>query len=127
LTVELQFPSRSVYVGVARLAVAAVARAAGLDEEQVFDLKTAVSEAIATAVLKGEDEGGEAPISLSWEERPDSVVIEVGHPGGLRDEGGDEWAEREEMSLALLRSLVHECEFVSEDDGHTTIRLVLQR
>jgi anti-sigma regulatory factor (Ser/Thr protein kinase) len=127
-TVQLQFPSKSVYVGVARLAVAGIARAAGFDEDTVFDLKTAVSEAVSTAVLLGEEAGSETPIDLAWEDRVDSVVIEVHHAGTLSEPAtGAEPGDQQAMALALLRSLVDESEFVSEDDGTTTIRLTLRR
>ncbi len=126
-TIQLLFPAKSVYVGVARLAVAGIARAAGFDEETVFDLKAAVSEALSTAVLNG-GEGRDSPVSISWEESAGSVVIEVRHEGGHEDPAKSEaGAERREMSVALLRALLHECEFISGDDGSTTIRLTLRR
>jgi anti-sigma regulatory factor (Ser/Thr protein kinase) len=50
-TVEIEVPSRSAYVGVVRLALSALGRSAGLDEDVVDDLKIAVSEACANAVL----------------------------------------------------------------------------
>ena len=127
-TLQLQFPSKSVYVGVARLAVAGVARATGFDEDTVFDLKTAVSEALAAAVLHGEETGDETPIALAWEDREDGVVIEVRHAGGLPEPGSDvDAVDTQAMSVALLRALVDESEFVSEDDGSTTIRLKIAR
>jgi anti-sigma regulatory factor (Ser/Thr protein kinase) len=127
-SVDLRFPSKSVYVGVARLAVAGIARVSGFDEDTVFDLKTAVSEAFATAVIHTE-KGGESPIRLSWEESPEWVVIEIRHEGSLRDPTSTDvgGSERQEMSIALLRSLLHDCEFVAEEDGSTTIRLSLRR
>jgi anti-sigma regulatory factor (Ser/Thr protein kinase) len=124
-TVLLQFPSKSAYVAVARLAVSGVARAAGLDEETIFDLKTAVSEALSSAVLYGDEGAEDKPITLTWDDRPDSVVIEVRYAGGRgEDASGD---ERQAMSVALLRSLVDQSEFVSEEDGTTTVRLTLRR
>jgi anti-sigma regulatory factor (Ser/Thr protein kinase) len=127
-TVELEFPAKSVYVGVARLAVAGMARASEMDEDTVFDVKTAVSEALSTAVLYT-DEEGDTQMALSWDDREDSVVIEVSHPGGLHrpDETDSMGAEQQELSLALLRSLVDGCEFTSEEDGATIIRLTINR
>jgi anti-sigma regulatory factor (Ser/Thr protein kinase) len=127
--IDLRFPSKSVYVGVARLAVAGIARAAGFDEETVFDLKTAVSEAFSGAVIDADMEHRESPIHLSWEETGESVVIEVypsARPGGAGP-GDAGISERQAMSVALLRSLLDECEFVAEEDGTTTIRLTLRR
>ena len=53
--VQLEIPPRSPYVGVVRLALSSLARAAGLDEEKVDDIKIAVSEACANAVLNNEE------------------------------------------------------------------------
>jgi serine/threonine-protein kinase RsbW len=50
-TVKLEVPPRSAYVGVVRLALASLARTAGIDEESIEHLKIAVSEACANAVL----------------------------------------------------------------------------
>jgi anti-sigma regulatory factor (Ser/Thr protein kinase) len=125
--IQLRFPPKSVYVGVARLAVAGLGRAAGFDEDAVFELKAAVSEALSTAALDADEDGAHPPVSLTWEEGPDSVVIEVRHDGGLQEPsaGDAAAAERRAMSVALLRSLLDECEFVSSEDGATTIRLTL--
>jgi anti-sigma regulatory factor (Ser/Thr protein kinase) len=127
--VQLQIPPKSVYVGVARLAVAGLGRAAGFDEDAVFHLKAAVSEALSTAALDGDEDGEHPPVSLSWEEDPDSVVIEVRHAGALQEPASVDLAEAERraMSVALLRSLLDECEFISSEDGATTIRLTLNR
>lgn len=48
-------PAQAAYVGTARIFAAAVARQAGVREEQVEDLKLAISEACAVGVR---DEGG---------------------------------------------------------------------
>ena len=125
-TVLLEFPSRSAYVGVARLAVAGVARAAGFDEDSVFDIKTAVSEALSNAVLHGDETGEDTSMTVSWEDGPDSVIIEVRHPGDLDPLPGGGPDEQQALSMALLRSLVDETEFVSGEDGSTTIRLTLR-
>jgi anti-sigma regulatory factor (Ser/Thr protein kinase) len=127
--IDLRFPSKSVYAGVARLAVAGVARASGFDEDIVFDLKTAVSEAFSTAVIGAGDGEGDKPIDLSWAETSESVVIEVRYAGGPPepDPGDTTGTERRSLSVALLRSLLDECEFVADGNGGTTIRLTLRR
>jgi anti-sigma regulatory factor (Ser/Thr protein kinase) len=108
--------------------VAGVARASGIDEDTIFDLKTAVSEAFSTAVLGGDAGEGDRPIDLSWLETSESVVIEVRYTGASPEmDGGDATGvERRALSVALLRSLLDECEFVA-DGGGTTIRLTLRR
>ena len=132
--VEIEIPSRSVYVGVVRLAIASLARSAGLEEEVVDDLKIAVSEACANAVLSNEDAGSEAPVTVTWTEAPDGFVVEVGDRGEVYDESspGQEYdsqgfSTRALMSLALLKTLVEECDLHPRDGGGMCARLSLRR
>ena len=123
---HLEVPARSVYVGVVRLALATLARQAGLDEDRVDDLRIAVSEACANAVFSGEENG--TSIAVTWREEDDKVVVEVvdagaaGSPAAGAD-GAD--TDRLDMSVALMRSLVDECTFERRPEGGITTRLVL--
>ena len=118
----LEIPAKSVYVGVVRLAVASLARSEGLDEEQVEDLRMAVSEACANAVLANEVSGD--PVMMTWRADDGAVVVEISDRGGpVVDESGE---DRLEMSVALLRSLVDECDFETGPDGRRTTRLALR-
>jgi serine/threonine-protein kinase RsbW len=132
--VELAIPPRSVYVGVARLAVAALAREAGFDEERVDDLKTAVSEACTNAVLSSEEAGTDEAVIISWAEDTDRVVIEVSDRGsnydatqveGALDSQG--FSLRLALSVSLLRSLLDEITFEPRDGGGMHTRLVMNR
>jgi len=133
-SVEIEIPSRSVYVGVVRLALAALARSAGVDEEIVDDLKIAVSEACANAVLSNEDAGGDAPVTVKWEDREDKLLVEVGDRGPVYDPGApadpfDSWgfSSRSLMSFALLESLVDECEINPRTGGGMCAQLSFNR
>ena len=125
---ELEIPARSVYVGVARLALASVARFAGLDEEKVEDLRIAVSEACANSVL-GEDADGEGPsVTIAWHQQADRVVVEISDQSshGVPDpEDSIVGVGRLDMSVALLRSLVDECAFEPRPEGGLTTRLTI--
>ena len=123
---QLEIPPRSAYVGLVRLAVAGMARLAGVDEERVDDLKIAVSEACANAVLESSDSPEAAPVSVSWRSFGDRVTVEIGdrNTGRPGRPSGEEWAERQELSAALLRTLVDDCEFAETDAGRIT-RLTL--
>ena len=124
---QLEIPARSVYVGVVRLALASVARQAGLDEERVDDLRIAVSEACANAVL-AEDDSPASVVRVAWREEPDRVVVEVVDDGRHtlpNPEDSLVGAERMDMSVALLRSLVDECSFEPRPEGGMTTRLTL--
>jgi serine/threonine-protein kinase RsbW len=129
-TVELEIPPRSVYVGVVRLAVASLARSAGLDEGTVDDLKIAVSEACATAVLGLEGSGSDEPISITLSESPTALELEVLDRAPTTDldpadsQGFD---TRSTMSLALLQSLVDECTISARAGGGTVTRLSVAR
>lgn len=130
--VEIEIPSRSVYVGVARLAISSLARTAGFSEEVVDDLKIAVGEACTTAVLANKEAGIEAPVSVSWTEVSGRVTIEVGDRGlgsqgdvvASFDDSGSA-AARAVLSMALLQSLVDECELTPREGGGTCARLVI--
>ena len=134
--VELQIPSRSAYVGVVRLATASLARAAGLGEDRVDDLKIAVSEACTNSVLAHEAAGVEAGlVTVSFEHLGDGLVVEVrdrGLPHSPEGEGAepsygvdDTTDDRLAMSMALLESLVDRCELRPRAGGGMATRLTI--
>lgn len=132
--VELEIPPRSQYVGVVRLALAALARSAKLGEDAVDDLRIAVSEACTNAVISNEDAGVDQPVTITWVEGEDSIVVEIGDRGTLYEGGSskDSWdsgkiTPRITMSVALLSTLVDQCEFVPREGGGTYTRLVVAR
>jgi anti-sigma regulatory factor (Ser/Thr protein kinase) len=133
-TVELEIPSRSAYVGVVRLALASLARSAEFGEELIADLKTAVSEACANAVLSQKEAGVESPISIAWTVEDARAIVEVGDRGGeyqLDAEGSAHdsvgISSRLTMSAALLRSLVDECRLLPREGGGMCARLAINR
>jgi serine/threonine-protein kinase RsbW len=127
--VEIEIPSRSVYVGVVRLALAALARSAGLSEESVDDLKIAVGEACANAVIVNEATAPDVPVKVHWSLEDARVVIEVEGAGHSFEATGsdsdDGRAARMEMSVALLESLVDSCEVTEHPDGASIARLTV--
>ena len=132
-TVKLEVPPRSAYVGVIRLALASLARTAGIDEESIEHLKIAVSEACANAVLAHEEMNLEQSFEIGWFEENERVVVEVcdhasNYSTADRDESDSQgFASRLSMSAALMASLVDECTFTPREDGGTCARLVLNR
>ena len=127
--VEIEIPSRSVYVGVVRLALAALARAAGLSEESVDDLKIAVGEACANAVIVNEETAPDVPVKVHWSHEDARVVVKVEGAGHSFESGesatDDGLAARMEMSVALLESLVDSCEVTERPGGGTSARLTI--
>ncbi len=125
---ELQIPARSVYVGVVRMALGSVARQAGLDEEKVEDLRMAVSEACANLVLAGDEDASAGTINVSWIDQGDRFVVEIvarGTGPGPDPSGSPTEGARLEMSVALLRSLVHEYAVERSSDGSVTARITV--
>jgi anti-sigma regulatory factor (Ser/Thr protein kinase) len=131
--VRIEIPPRSAYVGVVRLAIASLARAADFAEEAVEDLKIAVSEACANAVLSMEEASSSDPVSVSWTEEGGRIVIEVRdhgvvHPTPIgEDVDSQGFSTRLVMSHALLTSLVDEYQFVPGDSGGMVSRLIIAR
>ena len=129
--VEIEIPAASPYVGVVRLALASLARVSGFDEERVDDLKIAVSEACANAVIANEQAGSGAPVTVTWEEEPDRVTVEVGDRGAQLDPEASADSlgipARLVMSVALLETLVDECHFSTRDGGGTLTSLTFSR
>ena len=131
-TVELEIPPRSVYVGVVRLAVASLARAAGLDEEAVYDLKIAVSEACANAVLGLESSDGDDPITITFTDDDSALELEIADRAPTPDvtaapEDSQGFDTRATMSLALLSTLVDDCRISPRSGGGTITRLSVTR
>ena len=130
--IDIEIPPRSAYVGVVRLAIASLARAGGFAEDTVEDLKIAVSEACANAVLSMVETRSTDPVSVSWHEYPDRIVIEVAGRGVVDDAPEGEvdsqgFSTRLVMSHALLTALVDEYEFVPRDGGGMVSRLIMAR
>ena len=127
--VDLDIPPRSAYVGVVRLVVSSLARTAGLEETAVDDLKIAVSEACANAVLSNEEAGSVDPVSIAWHENDRGVEVCVGDRGQVyrASEPREPFADRLSMSVALLDSLVDEFSFEPRPDGGMLTRLVVHR
>ncbi|MDQ3766343.1 MAG: ATP-binding protein [Actinomycetota bacterium] len=132
--VELEIPPRSAYVGVVRLTLASLARTSGLDEDAVEELKMAVSEACANAVLANEEAGSEEPVTVEYRSNAETLTVLVQDRGGdsadpvahdLFDSQG--FSSRVAMSLRLLNSLVDECDFIPRDGGGMTTQLVVKR
>lgn len=123
--IRLSFPPRSEYVAVVRLAIAALAREAGLDEERVEDLKIAVSEACANAVLGAQAGGAHDFVTLEWAQQDGVLALEIGHGGDPSPPGQGDAADRLEFSMALLHTLVDDCRIDRDERGSTSVRLKL--
>ncbi len=127
--VEIQIPPRREFVGVVRLALGALGRAEEIEEEALDDLKIAVSEACANAVVASEEAGSSDPIVIGWDAGPEAVVVDVEDPTPGAEAAGDAeaGAARLALSLALLRSLVDRLDHEPLAAGGRRTRLTLTR
>ena len=76
--VVLEIPARAEYLALCRLAVAGLGAAAGLEEDEVADLKVAVSEACSSFVAKKGDSGsGEDHVTLEAASSQDPATLKI--------------------------------------------------
>jgi anti-sigma regulatory factor (Ser/Thr protein kinase) len=132
--VELEIPPGSAYVAIVRLAIAALARGAGLGEEAVEEFKIALSEACTNAVLVHEESSIHEPVEVRWIEEADRLIVEVSDrgPAPELEKEADQFdsqgfSSRMLMSRVLLSALADGCEFLPRAGGGTVARLVLDR
>ncbi len=132
-TVRLEIPAQSAYVAIARLAITSLGRATGVDEEKLDDLKIAISESCANAVLCVQESGVQSPIDIAFTAGADALEVVVSHAGEIRgdltaaDADSHGFSTQRVMSMALLRSLVDELDLSPRAGGGMQARLLLRR
>jgi serine/threonine-protein kinase RsbW len=107
--VALAFPAQAEFLRLVRLASADVGTRAGLDYEEIDDLKIAVSECCSLLL------GGDDPLRLEFGFEDGCVTV-----SGLGSAGDD--VDRS-LSLAIVAAVVDEHEFTA-DDGRERFRVV---
>ncbi len=110
-------------LGTIRLVVATAARRAGLDDEQVEDLKVAVSELCSAAVSQGR-----GPVEVHLAEQGDRLVVEVVDAGPAAPSGaaGGALVDDRAFGLALVGSLVDGLEAGAGEGGGRSTRFWLR-
>ena len=125
--VELRFPCRPEYVGVARLAILGVASRMRFSYDEVEDVRLAVGEACTTSVEWAERNGkSDSQIVLCSEIGQEKLVVDIyDQAGERRDEGraGEPEQESENLGALLITLLVDEVTVVPKDGG-THVRMV---
>ena len=130
--VELQLPPDTRYVGLARLAVCAAARKAGMDQERTEDLRIAVSEATANAILAHQRLDTEQPVRLRFG-LADRGAFEVTvadsgpgfEPGAPRVIDERDWTIEGGLGVTLIRGLTDDVEFVRSDGMSVHLRFAI--
>lgn len=112
--VRLEVPARAGYIVLARLALSAVCRLTPLSDEDVADLKLAISEAASAYVGEQEDAPGplqpvpnpdqENTLRFEFDLREDDLVVEVSCDCDV-----DISEEELELSRAIINATVDDC------------------
>lgn len=106
--VAMTIPARAEYVGVVRLAAAAIAGRMAFGYDEVEDLKVAVSEACSDAILNG---GAEVEVQFAI--GPDRLEVQVAGAAGQAERD-----QESEMGLLLMRVLMDEVRTQREGARH---------
>ena len=133
--IELEFPARAEYVGLARLVVSSLASARrALAEDRVDDLKLAVSEACTNAIEAHADVEVDERVMLRWSEGEDRLQVQVEDRGQGFDPAclpehppvtdPDRLNYERGLGIPLIRTLVDEVDFDPSEAG-TSVRLVM--
>lgn len=101
--VVMTIPARPEYVGVVRLAAAAIAGRMAFGYDEVEDLKVAVSEACSEAILSGGSE-----VEIQFAVGADRLEVLVAGGVGRAEAPGQDSAQETEMGLLLMRVLMDE-------------------
>ncbi len=133
--IELEIPARAEFVALARLVVSAVATAdSDLAEEQIDDLKLAVSEACTNAIEAHDAADSTERVVVRCSVDPRGVEVRVLDRGGGFDPKSlpdhppvtdpNRLKFERGLGIPLIRALVDSVEFSSSPEG-TEVRLVM--
>jgi serine/threonine-protein kinase RsbW len=121
LTVRLTIPARPEYITLCRLALTGIARLRSLSDELLADLKLALTEAASNSVRHAYGGDRVGVVEISYELRPDRLVIEVTDEGEGFDPA-DANAPPDELSegglgIAIIRAIADEVEIGAQPSG----------
>lgn len=125
--VEIKFPCKPEFVGVARLAILGVASRMKFSYDEVEDVRLAVGEACTTSVEWAERNGKTtSDITLKSEISPDKLTVDIIDEAGDRSEDNrtnEQEQESENLGALLITLLVDEVSVASRNGG-THVRMV---
>jgi serine/threonine-protein kinase RsbW len=119
--VRLKIPARPEYITLCRLALTGLSRLQAFSDEQLADLKLALTEACSNSVRHayGDESGGF--VEIVYELRPDRLVIEVTDEGAGFDPNapGADAADLAEggLGIAIIRAIADEVEIGTQASG----------
>lgn len=125
--VELEIPGRPEFVGIARMAVGALAGIRpGLAYERIDDLRIVVSEACTSAIEMMPDGGS---LHLRCIDGPKTLEVRIDAPGAAFEgalPAEDPDPESDNFRISLIRALVDDAE-LRTSGGTTELCLVMHR
>ena len=114
-TAILRIPAVADQARTARLVAGAAARRAGVDEEAIDDIRLAVAEAVARAVVRtGNDPQAAVELALTDDTDRFEISITDGDPIDLADEEGG-------LALALITAIAPRARIVDADRGQALV------
>lgn len=121
-TVRLTIPARAEYITLCRLALTGIARVRELSDEVLADLKLALTEAASNSVRHAyTDADNTGVVEISYELRPDRLVIEVTDEGEGFDpkeaEGAPEELSEGGLGIAIIRAIADDVEIGKQPSG----------
>jgi serine/threonine-protein kinase RsbW len=125
--VELEIPARPEFVGIARMAVGALAGIRpGLAFERIDDLRIVVSEACTSAIEEIDDSGN---LKLRCVDGPKCLEIRIEAPAAAFESAfpsEEQEHDADNFRISLIRALVDDAELRSTE-GRTELCLVMHR
>lgn len=116
--VQLEIPPKPQFVSLCRLALTAICREHHFDDDQIADLKLAITEACSNSIRHAYDDAQDAALSrvyVTYDMRPDRLVVEVRDEGRGFDYEGANTDELPEggLGISIIRAVCDEFEVVS--------------
>lgn len=130
-TTELRLPSRIEAIDEAATTVARLVSRSGMSEEAAFGVDMAVREAIANAIIHGNQLDESKVVEISVTSSPDSLEIRVHDQGaGFNPETVADPTEDENLlkssgrGIFFVRNFMDEVYWLTPPEGGTTVRMI---
>ena len=118
----IDIPPGTEHVRTARMIVVTAARRSGLTDEIVEDVRLAVGEAVARAVLRHEAAGRTDSVRVVVRQDQGSFEVDVVDMTGVVDTPDVESQDDRDLAMGLIRSIAPEVDQIS-DQGSSTLTL----
>lgn len=132
--VRVSLPSDVNYLDVARMFVSDIGQKVGLSPSEIHDLQLAVTEAVTNVIEHAYDGDTDQRIDLAIEKNGECFVVAITDTGQNRfdpaahpDPNLKEYLSQCRvggLGLFLMRKLMDEVEFTSDDQGYNRVKLV---